>query len=119
MQIAKRGEINMLEVKESDWKLFRKRLPGWQENYMDRLNQEYIQILSGPGDPSDKFWELEKRIREDRKCVGVTADMRRSQMYFSLISLASDGAITEKDLEGFSDELVEAVKYLTEAEREH
>lgn len=24
---------------ESDWKLFRKKLPKWQENYMDRLNK--------------------------------------------------------------------------------
>lgn len=109
----------MMEVKESDWKLFRKRLPDWQENYMDRLNQEYIQILSGPGDPSNKFWELEKRIREDQKRVGVTADMQRSRMYSSLISLARDGAITEKDLEGFSDELVEAVRYCIAAEREN
>jgi len=111
MQTIKRGERSMLEVKESDWKLFRKRLPDWQEKYMDRLNQKYIQILSEPGDPSDKFWELEKRIREDRKRVGVTADMRRSQMYSSLISLARDGDISEKDLDGFSDELVEAVTH--------
>ena len=48
------------EVTESDWKLFRKKLPGWQEAYMDKLNQEYIQLLTGTGDASDKFWELEK-----------------------------------------------------------
>ncbi len=45
----------MLEVKVSDWKLFRKRLSIWQESYMERLNQEYIQILSGDGLASDKF----------------------------------------------------------------
>lgn len=108
----------MMEVKESDWKLFRKRLLDWQERYMERLNHEYIQILSGDGLASDKFRELEKRICEDRKRVGVTADMRRSQMYSCLISLVRDGAIIGKDMDGFSDELVEAVKYLTAAERE-
>lgn len=107
-----------MEVKESDWKLFRKRLPDWQENYMDRLNQEYIQILSGPGDPSDKFWELEKRIQEDQKRVGVVAEMRRSRMFSNLVSLMSDGTITEKDLNGFSDVLVEAVKHFVAAEWE-
>lgn len=118
MQTAKIGEINMMEVKESDWKLFRKRLPDWQESYMDHLTREYTQILSGEGLSSDKFWELDKRIRADKKRVGVVAEMRRSQMFFNLISLINDGAITEKDLEGFSDELVETVKYLTAAERE-
>ena len=108
----------MLEVKESDWKLFRKRLPGWQESYMNRLNQEYMQILSGEGLASEKFWELEKRLRRDKKRAGVIADLRRSQMFTDLICLARDGAITEKDLDGFSDELVEAVKYCIAAAQE-
>ena len=33
-------------VKESDWKLFRKKLPGWQEVYMGKLTQEYAAILA-------------------------------------------------------------------------
>jgi hypothetical protein len=27
----------MVEISKSDWKLFRERLPKWQEHYMDRL----------------------------------------------------------------------------------
>ena len=27
-------------INEADWKLFRNRLPGWQEAYMARLNKE-------------------------------------------------------------------------------
>ncbi len=76
----------MLEVKESDWKLFRKRLPVWQKSYMEHLNQEYVQILSGDGLASDKFWELEKRIYTDRKRVGVVEEMRRSRMFSNLVS---------------------------------
>ena len=48
-------------VNEKDWKLFRSRIPDWQEAYMDRLNHEYIELLSGEGNPSDKFWALEER----------------------------------------------------------
>ena len=54
-------------VNEKDWKLFRSRIPDWQEAYMDRLNHEYIELLSGEGNPSDKFWALEERIREDKR----------------------------------------------------
>ena len=100
----------MYTVKEQDWKLFRKKLPLWQEDYMDKLNQEYLQLLSGEGLASDKFWELEKRIRTDKKSVGVVADMRRSQMYSNLLSLLVNEIIREDDLDGFSEELSETIK---------
>ncbi len=48
--------------------------------------------------------------------MGAVAEMRRSRMFFNLVSLINAGAITEKDLDGFSDDLAEAVKYLTAAE---
>ena len=101
----------MHTVKEQDWKLFRKKLPLWQEAYMDKLNQEYIRLLSGEGLASDKFWELEKRIREDKRSIGVVADMRRSQLYSNLLSLLVYEIIREDDLDGFSEELTETVKY--------
>ena len=100
----------MYTVKEQDWKLFRKKLPIWQESYMDKLNQEYIRLLSGEGLASDKFWELEKRIHTDKRSVGVVADMRRSQLYSNLLSLLANEIIQEDDLDGFSEELTETVK---------
>lgn len=35
----------MYEVKEKDWKIFRKKIIVWQENYMRKLNNEYIELL--------------------------------------------------------------------------
>lgn len=111
-QVAWAGRETMYTVKEQDWKLFRKKLPIWQEAYMDKLNQEYVRLLSREGLASDKFWELEKRIRIDKRSVGVAADMRRSQMYSNLLSLLVNEIIREDDLDGFSEELSEAVKYV-------
>lgn len=37
---------DIMKPKEKDWKLFRKKLPGWQENYMARMNREYEEILA-------------------------------------------------------------------------
>ncbi len=102
----------MVDVKESDWKLFRKRLPIWQENYMDRLNRSYIELLESDKAPSDKFWELEKRIRRDQRSVGVQARMSRSMMESNILGLLSDGVIGLDDLEGFSDDLTEKMRYL-------
>ena len=104
----------MYQVKERDWKLFRQKLPAWQEAYMDKLNQEYIRILSGEGIASEKFWELEKRIRMDKKSVGVVADMRRSLIHFNLLSLLVNEIIREDDLDGFSEELSETIKILAQ-----
>ena len=53
-----------MDISQKDWKLFRAKLPGWQEAYMERLNKEYIQILNSEGNPSDIFWTLEKRISQ-------------------------------------------------------
>lgn len=107
----------MYQVNEQDWKLFRKKLPLWQEVYLDRLNQEYIQLLSGAGSASEKFWELEKRIRRDQNSVGVVADMRRSQMYSNLLSLLFNEIIREDDLDGFSEELSETLKDVVRQEK--
>lgn len=97
------------EVNEKDWKLFRKKLGDWQEKYIAKLNQEYVQLLSGEGSAADKFWELEKRIRQDKRSVGVIAEMRRSMMWSNLIDLLREEVITLDDLDGFSEDLVDAI----------
>ena len=107
----------MYQTKEQDWKLFRKKLPAWQEAYMDKRNQEYIGLLSGEGLASDKFWKLEKKIREDKRSIGVVADMRRSQLYSNLLSLLANEIIREDDLDGFSEELSETLKDVVRQEK--
>ena len=51
-------------MNEADWKLFRKRMPEWQEAYMDELNQQYAALLASSGTASEKFWRLEERINK-------------------------------------------------------
>ena len=60
-----------MDVNEKDWKLFRKNLLDWQENYMEKLIKEYIEFLSGDGLASDKFWELEKKIKSVDKLIAM------------------------------------------------
>jgi hypothetical protein len=57
----------MMQITEHDWKIFRKKIPDWQEAYMERLAKEYILLLQSEKKASSKFWELEKRIKEDKK----------------------------------------------------
>ena len=103
------------ELKETDWKLFRKKLPGWQEAFMAELNKEYISILSRDQNASDNFWELEKRIREDKRKTGVLArDIRRSNMLSLMMELLREGAINAEDLDGFSEDLRERIIALSQ-----
>ena len=95
----------MYSVKESDWKLFRKLLPEWQERFIGRLLGEYSTMLAGQGLASDKFWRLQKRLQKDVRKVGVCAEMRRSVMDMNLRSLLLEGAISKDDLDGFSEGL--------------
>lgn len=48
---------------EADWRLFREKSPQWQENYIDRLNREYMHLLSEERAPSEKFWSLQERLK--------------------------------------------------------
>jgi len=79
---------------------------------MEKLNQEYIRLLFGEGSDLDEFWKLEKRIRMNKKSVGVVADMRRSQLYSNLLSLLVNEIIREENLDGFSEELSGTIKYM-------
>ncbi len=99
----------MNRFSERDWKLFRRKIVDWQEAYMDKLNREYMEILSGEGSPSDKFWELEKRIRRDKKACGVQCEIKRSNQFYILMSLLDEGAIMMDDLNDFSDDLKETI----------
>ena len=104
-------------INEKDWKLFRKKLPGWQEDCMNRLNKEYIEILSqDEKSPSDIFWELEDRIKRDKKLTGVIArDVCRSNMYGLLIDLLRENVITLEDLSDFSEDLQERLRWFIKA----
>lgn len=102
----------MLEITKADWKLFRSRIADWQEAYMERLIKEYVELLKGEGVASDKFWELEKRIKNDKRNPGVLIELHKQDLPFDLLQLIKLGVITTDDLEGFSEDLKDTVKYL-------
>lgn len=100
----------MVEISKADWKLFRQRVPKWQEHYMERLTKKYIELLSSPGNASDHFWELEKRIKNDKKHPGVMLEMNKSEAIWDIAILIKKKVITLNDLDGFSQELIDFVK---------
>ncbi len=101
-----------MEISKRDWKLFKDKIGAWQETYMEKLVGEYMTLLKDNMTASSKFWELEKRIKQDKKKPGVMIDLSRPQMLFNIVHMINDGAITMDDLLEFSDELRDKVRFL-------
>ena len=96
----------MRDVAESDWKLFKKMLPQWQERYMEKLIGQYVEMLNGDSEASSRFWALEERINRDKLSSGVLVnDIRRSTMRYEIANLLSDNVITLDDLDGFTEDI--------------
>lgn len=73
---------------------------------MERLIKEYAELLNGDDAASEKFWALDKRIRADRKRLGVCVDeVSRSKLQNILTGLIIENVISEDDLYDFSEEL--------------
>lgn len=55
---------------------------------MEKLVQAYINLLQKNENASDKFWELENRIKKDKKHPGVIMEMSKSGQYGILLILS-------------------------------
>lgn len=99
-----------MEIIKRDWQLFRAKLPEWQEAYMKKLIEEYASLLNEEKPASEKFWELEARIKKDKNKPGVIIEMRKSEMVYGIIELLNDHVICFDDINDFSDELKTTVK---------
>lgn len=82
------------------------------KNYAQKLNNEYIEILQGGNAASKNFWDLEKRIFEDKGSIGIFEDMRRSTMRQNILALLRGEIIIFDDLNDFSEELKSDIKYI-------
>lgn len=99
----------MYKPKERDWKLLKKKIHSWKEEFMEQLIKEYSEYLKKDLPASEKFWTLSKRINSDKKKKGVLTELSRSKIFLTIISLIQEGVITREDIDGFSDELKEEV----------
>lgn len=93
-----------MDISKKDWKLFREKLSDWQEKYMEGLVKEYVNFLNDDTKhASEKFWELEKRIKEDKRHPGVIMEMRKSEVIGYIVHLIRLKVITYDDLSEFSE----------------
>lgn len=53
--------------------------------------------MIGTGNASNKFWELEGRIKRDKKHPGVMFEFSKRNMIFDIVTLINSGVITTAD----------------------
>ena len=110
--------FKIMDISKKDWKLFREKLSGWQENYIEGLVKEYANFLNDDKKPaSEKFWELEKRIKEDKRHPGVIMELKKSEVIWDIVRLIRLKVIIYDDLSEFSGELRREVKRILEMNR--
>ena len=107
-----------MDISKKDWKLFREKLSVWQEKYMEGLIKKYVNFLNDDTKPaSEKFWGLEKRIKEDKRHLGVIMEMRKSEAIWDIVRLIRLNVIIYDDLSEFSEKLQQEVKDILEMSR--
>lgn len=85
---------------------------------MEGLVKAYTDFLNDDKKPaSEKFWELEKRIKEDKRHPGVIMEVNKSEVIWDIVRLIRLKVITYDDLSDFSDELQMEVKRMLEMNR--
>lgn len=99
-----------MKIQKRDWKLFQEKIGTWQEAYMEKLIQEYVSFLQGDGVSSEKFWELEARIKKDRQKRGVRIAPDKNTIYYDVIRLIKEEAISYEDISEFTTEFQNEVK---------
>ncbi len=95
---------------ETDWKIYKIKLPIWQEKYISNLLKKYNEIINCCSEPSKCFLHLENEINKDKDYPGVTVERKRSNMIPTLVTFLNDGIIEISDIDDFSEELKETVK---------
>ncbi len=97
---------------EKDWKLFNNKLPQWQESFIEKKINEYIKLLNENMLASEKFWKLDKIMKEDKHHPGILIRDRISRSNYSLIvaNLVELKVINLSDLEEFSEDFIEEIK---------
>ena len=79
---------------------------------MEKLLLEYAELLRKESLASERFWELDKRIKNDKRSRGVVIEVRKQNVVYDLVAMILDGIIAFDDLEDFSDDLKDAVRFM-------
>ena len=105
-----------MDIKESDWKVFRKLRELALERYCERVLEDVRRLVNrrnrGPHERYLQLWEL---MRKHDKTIAICFnDPRRSQAFIQLANIDAEDLLTEEELNQFSEEMQEQLETIRE-----
>lgn len=96
----------MREIKESDWKVFRKMHPVAVERYCERVLAESESLRRDPSRSAhERYRALYRLFRErDKELARLFDDFRRSTALFQIAAIKARGLFTDEEFAQFSEE---------------
>jgi hypothetical protein len=107
------------QIKESDWKVFR-RLHGIAlERFCQRVIEEIRSVTASRSSGyHDRYLKLYALIRKrDKEMARVFDNLRRSEAFFLLTNIKRQGLLTDEELMQLSAETREAVELIDSINR--
>lgn len=103
-----------MDIKESDWKVFRKVRQPALERYCQRVLGDVRRIVDKKSSSyHERYLQLWKLLRDRDKTIGIAFDSpRRSQAIIQLANIDAENLLTEDELNQFSDETRERITAL-------
>ena len=95
-----------MEIKESDWKIFRKLRQVALERYGERILEDVRRDMDEPnGSFHERYLKLWDLLRSRDKTIALAFnDPRRSQAIIQLANIIAEDLLTEAELNEFSEE---------------
>src|SRR6185295_18951807 len=107
-----------MEIKESDWKVFRRLHTVALERYCQRVLEEVRVAAECTSDYHDCYLKLYRLIRKRDKTMAVTFDdPKRSNVFLLLANMMAEEVLTEEEIEQFSLEVQERIEVINELRR--
>ncbi|HEY8223635.1 MAG TPA: hypothetical protein VIG25_00065 [Pyrinomonadaceae bacterium] len=99
-----------MEIKESDWKIFRRLHSIALERYCQRVLEEVRAAAECEGDYHDCYRKVYRLIRNRDKTLALAFDdRRRSTAFVLLANMIDEDLVTEEELKQFSSEAQEHI----------
>ena len=113
-----RSSASTNDIKESDWKVFRRLHSIALERYCQRVLAEVKQATACNDSYHDCYLKLFRLLRDrDKTLARCFNDLRRSTALLQLLIIIEEGLLTDEELKHFSPELqawIDAVGQKTE-----
>ena len=77
-----------------------------------KLLKEYVKLLQSKKPASTKFWNLNERIKADKRNPGVQMQLDKGEAIYDIVKMINLEIISKEDLADFSDDLNESVQEL-------